>query len=168
MGQEVTQLKGVIWLAKVLIVYESKFGNTRGVAQAIAEGIGQVAGTEVIVSELKGVDPDQLGLFDAIIVGSPNHIGRATRGIRKFTDTLGKCDLTGKLVAVFNTYIGGDYQKAMSKMEKQLAQRSPGLKLATPGLSVKVAGMKGPIADGELPRCHQFGAGIAHQLSDRE
>jgi len=154
-------------VAKVIIVYESKYGNTKLVAETIVEGMREVSGIEAVLSELKEVDLNQLAEFDAILVGSPNHIGGATRSIRKFIDKLGELDLKGKLAAVFDTYIKQDYGKAMRKMEKQISERIPGLKLATSGLSIRVEGMKGPIAEGELPKCKDFGVKIATQLKDR-
>ena len=149
-------------MAKVIVAYESKWGNTKLVAETIAEGMKEVS--ETAVRELKEVDPNQLADFDAILVGSPNHIGGATKGIRKFIDKLGKLNLEGKLAAVFDTYIGTDYEKAVKKMEKQISKKAPGLKLVTPGLSIRVEGMKGPIAGGELPKCKEFGAKIANQI----
>lgn len=50
--------------------------------------------------------------FDTILISSPNHMGRPTRSIRKFVDKLGKLNLEGKQVAVFDTYLGGDFEKA--------------------------------------------------------
>ncbi len=150
-------------MAKVIVVYESKYGNTKLVAETIIEGIREVSGIETVLSELKEVDLNQLVEFDAILVGSPNHIGRATRSIKKFIDKLGNLNLEGKLAAVFDTYIGKDFEKAVKKMEKQISEKVPGLKLATPGLSIRVKGMKGPIAEGELPKCREFGTKIAIQ-----
>ena len=95
------------------------------------------------------------------MIGSPNHMGRATRDIRKFIDKLGTLNLDGKHVAVFDTYMGRDFEKAVKGMEKQLREKVAGLKLLTPGLSIKVNEMEGPIADGELPKCKEFGAKIA-------
>jgi flavodoxin len=151
-------------MAKAIVIYESKYGNTKLVAETIVEGMGGVSGIETVLSELKEVDLNQLTDFDAIVVGSPNHMGSATRGIRKFIDKLGKLNLEGKLAAVFDTYIGRDFEKAVKKMEKQIGQKVPGLKLAAPGLSIRVEGMKGPITEGELPKCKEFGAQIAAQL----
>ena len=150
--------------AKVLIIYESKYGNTKRVAEAIAEGIREVPGVETVFSELKEVELNQVTGYDAILVGSPNHIGSATRSIRKFIDGLGKLNLEGKPAAVFDTYVGGDFEKALKKMEKQISEKVPGLKLAAPGLSIRVKGMKGPIADGELPKCREFGTRVATEL----
>ena len=152
-------------MAKVMVTYESKYGNTRLVAEAIAGGMSQVSGIETVLRELGEVDPGQLADFDIILIGSPNHIGGATRGIRKFIDRLGKLDLKGKRVAVFDTYMGGDYEKAVKKTEKQLGKKAPDLKLATPGLSLKVEGMKGPLSAGERAKCEEFGGKIAALIS---
>jgi flavorubredoxin len=151
-------------MAKVIVVYESKYGNTRRVAELIIEGMKEIAGVEVVLGELKEVDPNQLADFEAILVGSPNHLGSATRSIRKFIDKLGKLNLEGKLVAVFDTYLGGDFEKAVKKMERQISKEAPGLKLAAPGLSIRVEWTKGPITEGELPKCKEFGAKIASLL----
>lgn len=52
----------------------------------------------------------------------------------------------------------------MKKMEKRISEKGPGLKLITSGLSIRVGGMKGPIVEGELPKCEDFGKKIADQL----
>ena len=49
-------------------------------------------------------------------------------------------------------------------MERKISEKAPGLKLFTPGLSIRVEGMKGPIAEGELPKCKEFGVKIATQI----
>ena len=96
-----------------------------------------------------------------------SHMGGATRGIKKFIDNLGKSGLGGKPAAVFDTYLAKDFEKAVKKMEKQLGEKAPGLKLVAPGLSLKVKGMKGPLAEGELARCVEFGTGIATLMKER-
>jgi len=151
-------------MAKVMVVYESKYGNTKLVAESIIEGLRGVSGIETVLSELKEVGLNQLTDFDVILVGSPNHMGGATRGVKKFIDKLGKLNLEGKLAAVFDTYMGKDFEKAVKKMEKQISDKVPGLKLAAPGLSARVEGYYGPIAEGELPKCKEFGVKIASQI----
>ena len=150
--------------AKVIVVYESKYGNTKFVAETITEGMREVEGIEAVLSEVKAVDFSRIPVYDAILVGSPNHIGGPTRGIKKFIDKLGKLPLEGKLFAVFDTYIGKDFEKAAKKMEKRISEKVPGLKLVASGLSIRVAGMKGPVSEGELPKCKEFGSKIATQM----
>jgi len=151
-------------MAKVIVVYESKFGNTKRVAETIAEGMREISGVETVVSELKKVNLNQLTDYDAIVIGSPTHIGSATRGIRKFVGNLGKLKLDGKLVAIFDLHMTPGAGRVVGKLEKQIGEKAPGLKIAIPGLSIRVEGMKGPIAEGELPKCKEFGIKIANQL----
>ena len=49
-------------------------------------------------------------------------------------------------------------------MEKRIGEKIPSLKIITSGLSIRVGGMKGPIVEGELPKCKDFGRKIANQL----
>jgi len=151
-------------MAKVIVVYESKYGNTKLVAETIIEGIRQVEGMEAVLHEVKEVDLHQIPSYDAILIGSPNHIGEPTRGVKKFIDKLGKLGLEGKLFAVFDTYLGKDFEKAVKKMEKRINEKVPGLKIISPGLSIKVQEMKGPVVEGELPKCKEFGTKIATQM----
>jgi flavorubredoxin len=151
-------------MAKVIVVYDSLFGNTKRVGETIVEGMKEVPGIDAVITKTKGVNLKKLGDYDLILIGSPNHAGGSTLGIRGFIGKLGKLNLKGKLVAVFDTYMGTAHEQAVKKMEKRLSEKAPGLKIATAGLSVKVEGMRGPISDGELPKCKEFGATIAKQL----
>lgn len=151
-------------LAKVIVVYESKYGNTKLVAEKIIEGTRQVEGIETVLSELKEVNLENIPAYDAILVGSPNHFGGPTRSVKKFIDKLGKLPLKGKLFAVFDTYIRKDFEKAVKKMEKRINEKVPELKQTASGLSIKVQGIKGPISEAELPKCTEFGNKIATQI----
>jgi flavorubredoxin len=147
-----------------MVAYESKYGNTRLVAEAIIEGMKEVEEIETVLSEIKEVDPNKVPDYDAILIGSPNHWGGPTRGVRKFIDKLSKLNLDGKLFAVFDTYLGRDFEKAVKKMEKRINEKVPGMKKIASGLSIRVQGMKGPILEEELSKCKEFGNKIATQL----
>ncbi len=155
----------VIIMAKAIVVYESKYGNTKLVGEAIVEGMSEVEGMETVIKELKEVDLNEIADYDAILIGSPNHYGGPTRDIVNFIDNLGKLNLEGKLIAVFDTYLGkGFFEKAVKRMEKRVDEKVPNLRQIGPRLSVEVQGSKGPIVDGELPKCKEFGKSIAVQL----
>jgi flavorubredoxin len=147
-----------------MVAYESKYGNTRLVAEAIIEGMKEVEEIEIVLSELKEVDLNKVPDYDAILIGSPNHWGGPTRGVRKFIDKLSKLNLERKLFAVFDTYLGRDFEKAVKKMEKRINEKASGMKKIAPGLSIRVQGMKGSILDEELPKCKEFGSKIATQI----
>ncbi len=153
---------------KVFVVYDTKYGNTKLVAEKIVEGMKEVEGIEATISDVEETDPKKAADYDAILIGSPNHFGGPVGGIKKLIDKLGKLDLKAKWVAVFDTYLGGDFEKAVKKMEKRISEKAPGLKQFAPGLSIKVGGMKGPIVDEDLPKSREFGKNIANQLASAE
>lgn len=152
-------------MAKAAVIYDSKYGNTKIVAESIAEGLREGGVVDVLVIRVDAAKLDALDAYDALVIGSPNHIGGATRRIKKLISDLGK--LQGKLVAVFDTYMGKDLEKTVGKMLKRLGDTASGLEAITPGLSVLVNGMTGPIADGELAKSKAFGESIADRLGDR-
>jgi len=151
-------------MVKFFVVYDTKYGNTKLVAEKIVEGLREVEGIETAISDVEEIDLQRVADCDAILIGAPNHWGGPSRTIRKFIDKLGKLDLKAKWVAVFDTFLGGDFEKAVKKMEKRIDEKIPSLRLITSGLSIRVDGMKGPIKDGELYKCKEFGKKVATQL----
>ena len=149
----------------MLIVYETKFGNTKKTAETIAEGMkeGEQIKTEVI--NVNDVDYSKVKDFDAIIIGSPTWAGNCTNTIKKFVSELAGLSLNGKFYAVFDTNSGIPLlSKAVKKMEKLISKKLPSFKKILPGLPVRVKGTKGPIVEGELPKCQNFGKEIALNL----
>ena len=145
-------------MAKVIVIYESKFGNTKLAANEISVGIKKsFKMTEVILSEVKQVNFDDVIRANGVLIGSPNHFGRATGKIRKFIDTIGEINLNRMPVAVFDTYINKDFEKTIKKMETQLTIKVPSLDIGIPGLSLKLKGTKGPFENGEIEKCRPFG-----------
>ncbi len=152
-------------MANAVVIYDSKHGNTKAVAESIAEGLRDGGVVDVLVVRVDATKLETLDGYDALVIGSPNHIGGATRRIKRLIAGLSK--LQGKLVAVFDTYMGKDFEKAVGRMLKRLGDIAPGIEAITPGLSVLVNGLTGPIADGELAKSKAFGERIAARLGDR-
>ncbi|MHA2010408.1 MAG: flavodoxin family protein [Promethearchaeota archaeon] len=142
---------------KALVVYDTKHGNTKKVAELIGEGLKTVESNSVSVENVEDVDVEKDEVFDLIVIGSPNHVGSHIKTIKKFIKDLPNISLKGNSFAVFDTYMGKDFKKATGKMEKQIAEVMPNMKKVSSGLSIKVGGMKGPIVDEDLPKCKEFG-----------
>ncbi len=98
-----SSLEEVSSLSKILVVYESKYGNTKRVAETIVEGMQRVQGIEIALNEVKNVDSNAIPSYDAIVIGGPTHFGGPTRGIKKFINKLSSFSLEGKQFAVFDT-----------------------------------------------------------------
>lgn len=151
---------------KVLIVYDSKYGNTERVAKLIGEGISSNEKNEVIIKIVKDVNLKNEESHDLLLIGSPNHFGRHVGSIKKFINKLPKSQLKVNAYAVFDTYITTDFEKAVKKMEEQVSEVMPDLIRASPGLSIKVEGAgtsKGPITNEDLPKCKEFGIKLAQE-----
>ena len=155
-----------IYTPKVLVIYDTKYGNTKIVAEQIAEGLKEVEGIETAIGYVKGVDPQRIVGYDALIIGAPNHMGKPSRAITKFVESLTKVEVNAKWAAAFDTYFqrGRYFEKSMKKLERHINEKLPNLKLITPGLSIKVKGVNGPIAFGELPKAKEFGKRIANSI----
>lgn len=107
-------------MAEVLIVYTGMFGNTQKLAQSVAAGAASVAGTTVTTRLPDEATIDDLRHCDALVLGSPVHMGMLDWRIKKFIDSsvyqLWLVDeLVGKVAGVFAT--GGGYGNAGSGVE---------------------------------------------------
>jgi hypothetical protein len=67
---------------KAVVVYESMYGNTRLVAEAVGRGLASTA--EVVVVPVSGADPEVLAGADLVVVGGPTHVhGMSRPGTRQ-------------------------------------------------------------------------------------
>jgi NAD(P)H dehydrogenase (quinone) len=95
-------------MAKVLIVYDSKTGNTETMALAVAKGAEQISDIEVTVKKAEQTKLDDLLAADGIIMGSPTYYGQMSAKLKALIDESVKIHkkLTGKVGAAF-TSAGG-------------------------------------------------------------
>ncbi|MGE5614771.1 MAG: flavodoxin family protein [Bacillota bacterium] len=97
-------------MPKALIIYYSRTGNTKKMAEHIAEGI-RSENVEAEVRDVNNVKADNLLEYDAIIAGSPTYYGSMAGELKKlFEESVrfhGKLD--GKVGAAFSSsaQIGG-------------------------------------------------------------
>ena len=62
-------------MVRVFVVYDTKYGNTKLVAEKIVEGMREVEGIETAISDVEDVNLERVTDYDAILIGSPNHWG---------------------------------------------------------------------------------------------
>lgn len=90
-------------MAKVLVVYYSRSGNTRAMAEHVAAGCREVPGVQVDLKPVADVTPDDLLGYDGIIMGSPVYYGSMAAELKSLIDESvchhGK--LVGKVGAAF-------------------------------------------------------------------
>jgi NAD(P)H dehydrogenase (quinone) len=112
-------------MSKILVLYYSSWGHIEKMANAVVEGARSVAGTEIVIKRVPELvpneiaetyhykleqpapiaRPDELGDYDAIIIGTPTRFGNMSAQMKNFLDQTGglwmKGTLVGKVASVF-------------------------------------------------------------------
>lgn len=142
---------------KALVVYDSNFGNTKKIADAIAETID---GKSVSVREISA---EMLDKVDLLIAGSPINAWRATEKIREFLNAIPQERLAGVRAAAFDTrvkiLISGN---AAKKISKALAEK--GATIITEPMGFYVQDNEGPLLDGEIIKAKNWADNILQKI----
>jgi len=152
---------------RAIIVYYTRFGNTRQAAEAIYEGMKE-GGMDAECKEIKDVKPEDLAQYDVILVGTPTHYGSIAEEMGKFVETLMEVELKGKKAAAFDTRYTGEKTGGLNELEKYM--KKLGMEIILPGLAVLLpAGDAwGPLREGEITKCKKFGKTIAQKISGKK
>jgi NAD(P)H dehydrogenase (quinone) len=114
-------------MTKLLVLYYSSHGHIEAMAQAVAEGVRSVAGTEVTVKRVPELVPDEVARksgykleqeapiavpqeiadYDAIIFGTPTRFGNMCAQMRNFLDQTGGHWLNGTLIGKVGSVFTG-------------------------------------------------------------
>jgi hypothetical protein len=172
---------------RALVTFESVYGNTRAVAEAVADGLRQSG--EVTVASPDQIDAAELAAADVMIVGAPTHMhglpttfsrkmaakaseeegapldpsATAEPGIRSW---LSEQAGDGRSAAAFDTR--ADKSPALTGsaargIGKRLRRR--GFELAVEPESFFVEDAEGPLVEGELDRARAWGRTIASRVA---
>ncbi|HET8928351.1 MAG TPA: flavodoxin domain-containing protein [Microbacterium sp.] len=165
---------------RALVVYESMFGNTRQVAEAIADGMAD--GAEVTITDVADAPERVPDDVDIVVVGGPTHAfsmsrvptrqdairqGGATAdaatGIREWLTAL-PASTRPCTFAAFDTRVDmpllpGAASRAASRVAKKL-----GFSMHDPA-SFLVHGYQGPLVAGQLERARSWGHGLTERLA---
>ena len=90
---------------QILILYFSKGGNTRKLAEAIAEGVNEVSGAQAVLKRTDEVDKADFVDAAGVIAGSPVYFGLMAAELKKvFDDFVGvRKKMENKVGAAFTT-----------------------------------------------------------------
>ena len=134
-----------------LIVYDSLYGNTGKVAEAIAAIIGE-DGQLVHVSL---VDYDGLKDVDTLVVGSPTHGGMPSQSIQTFLSRLPAPAKPSAKALAFDTRLTWKFLEKHGGAAEKIAEdlRAKGWRLHLSPEGFFVGGLRrGPLKSGELER----------------
>ena len=98
-------------MARVLISYFSKSGNTKAMAQFIKKGLDALGDLDVHLKKVQDTTIDDLRSSDGIILGSPTYFGVMAAEVKQLMDKSIQCygKLVGKVGGAFTSSgaIGG-------------------------------------------------------------
>ncbi|MBT8368487.1 MAG: flavodoxin domain-containing protein [Deltaproteobacteria bacterium] len=91
-------------MAKVLIVYATRTGETQSIADLIAEGL-RFSGQEAEVISVKEIKNEaDLDGYDGYVFGSSTYHGEMLQGMKTFLFLAEKANLAGKVGGAFGSY----------------------------------------------------------------
>lgn len=135
-----------------VIVYDSQYGNTERIAQAIANTLQNFGPVQIA-----RIDPDHplnCQQADLLILGSPTQGFRATTAMQNFVMHTPFALLPNLAVAAFDTRIHGPWGSAARNLARRLhAQNTETL---VPPTSFFVESTPGPLVNGEEERAARW------------
>jgi flavorubredoxin len=91
-------------MAKALVVFSTRTGETRGIADLIAEGM-RMQGLEVNVVNVTGIKKEaDLEGYDAYVFGSATYHGEMLQAMKTMLFLAEKASLVGKVGAAFGAF----------------------------------------------------------------
>jgi flavodoxin len=139
---------------KALVVFDSTWGNTEKIANAVASGIG--GGTKA--HRVSAMEAKRFETIDLLVVGSPILGGRPSPAMHEYINAIPEATARKLRVATFDTRLMMRFARifgyAAVRMAGQLKDKGCTLR-STEGFFVK--GRSGPLADGELARATEWG-----------
>jgi flavodoxin I len=136
---------------ETLVVYDSVYGNTEIIAQAIGAAIPG----EVQVLRVGQVDTGQLETVDLLIIGSPTHGSLPTETVQGLVEKIGAPTRQGAKLATFDTRLSWRFLRrwgfAAPKIADTLKEKGWTPASAPGGFFVKGL-KKGPLKRGEVER----------------
>jgi len=161
---------------RVLVVYESLWGNTEKVARAIASALSET--TQVDVMDVDSA-PDSIAGYDLLMVGGPTHafsMSRAStrrgavtqngapfapeRGIREWLEGLSPATKEVKAVA-FDTRVNAPPLPGSAAKAARRRLRSLGFDTSLEERTFRVHGYEGPLLEGELEKAARWARAVS-------
>jgi flavorubredoxin len=147
-----------------LVVYDSKFGNTKKVAEAIADGLAGHGPVRLL--GLDKIPPQNLGPVDLLFIGGPTQAHAMTARMRQFVVALRARPANGTVVATFDTrlrmpaVISGSAAKTIARK-----LRSVGVRIFAAPESFFVQGSRPQLEEGETERAANWAKGVSDRLA---
>jgi len=146
-------------LRKAIVIYDSKFGNTEKIAEALSEGMKK-EGIDVDCLRIDKVILNKLAEYDTLAIGAPTQGLGISKPMKEFLKKLENVNLQGKKAFAFDTKLKSRFAGSAAKgIEERLKQLN--MTIIKPYASAIVKGAEGPLEEDAEKRFTQIGSEIA-------
>ena len=143
-------------MAKVLIVYATRTGETEEIGNIIAEGL-RITGVEVTMRKITEIkNESELNGYDGYAFGAPTYHGDMIQGMKTFLFLAEKADLKDKVGAAFGAFgWSGEAPDRIFDTMKNIYK----MKMVSGPMRLKSASL-----GGGLQMAHDYGKEIAAKI----
>lgn len=148
---------------KALVVYDSQFGNTEQVARQITDTLlNHITVRLLAAHEATAYDIETV---DMLVFGCPTQRHDVTPSVEAVLESLNPDSLEGKQAFVFDTRLRG-WKLITGSAADSLARRLEelGATVVLPPESFYVAGMHGPLEEGETKRATNWARAMLTEI----
>jgi len=148
-----------------IVVYQSKWGNCRQIAEAISRGLVEAGQDVEVIPVASAGSPDPQ--LDFIVVGGPTRAARVYGPIKRLAKGKIKEGWAGKRFATFSTGATLYAKKPNTQASERIYEllQTNGLVPLAPPFKAGVTNMHGPLKEGEIERAEEFGRELGAKLS---
>jgi menaquinone-dependent protoporphyrinogen IX oxidase len=157
---------------KGIIVYDTSHGNTKKIAETIAETLKE-SGIDVDLFDVKDVKKLSAKDYSFLVLGSPTRFGTMSFAIRGFLGKVKSEEWMNKPFAAFDTENPENIERARLENKEWSAAEKIAKKLRDkrmnqllPVLKAAVFGQKGPLKEGEIERTQDYAKELAIKLKE--
>ena len=159
---------------KGTIVYDTSYGNTKKIAETIAETLKE-SGIVVDLFDVKNVKKLSGKEYDFLVLGSPTKFGTMSLAIRFFLGKVKSEEWMNKPFAAFDTENPENVERsrienkewsAAEKISEKLREKK--MKQLMPVLKALVLNQKGPLVEGEINRTKEYAKDLAIKLKEEK
>jgi flavodoxin len=151
-------------MKKVLILYDSVFGNTKKVAMSLSRGL-EAGGLQVDSYFIEDFDIVDLTNYDIIGIGSPTHYHGASKKMKSFLNRIKHLKMEAKYGFAFETK--GDFRLAGSAAKSIVRYLNKiKVKIIHPIITGIVLDQEGPLKDVTLDLMEQVGLNISDNVKN--
>ena len=152
-------------VVKAVIIYDSKFGNTKKVAMSLSRGL-EAGNIQIDCVYVIDFDISKLNHYDLIGIGAPTHYRRASKPVKSFLSKIKHLKLEKKQFFAFETrtsvFLGGSAAKYILKRLRKMK-----LNIIFRKITGVVINDEGPLENNTLKKMEKIGVDISDKLKKR-